>query len=123
MASFHFPTVEAALADDFPPDTISTDQYLRHVGSNPQHDLPRTMSKMLAAGLTESAVFAAVTSRPAEILGLESEIGTLATGSCADLVLLERNRSAAPLVDTAGNQREGDCFEAVCTIRAGSVVG
>ena len=33
MASFDFDVAEAALADDFPPDTISTDFYRRHLES------------------------------------------------------------------------------------------
>jgi len=122
MASFDFPTAEAAIAADFPPDTISTDQYARHIGSNPQHDLPRTMSKLLAAGMPESDVFAAVTVRPASILGLDSETGALAPGMCADLTVLNYNDAAAPLVDTNGNTRGGGCWEPVCTVRAGAVV-
>jgi dihydroorotase len=38
MQSFSFRVAEAALADGFYPDTISTDQYARHVGSQPRHD-------------------------------------------------------------------------------------
>ena len=34
-SSFSFGVAEAALADGFLPDTISSDQYLRHVGSVP----------------------------------------------------------------------------------------
>ena len=47
MRSFSFPHVETAIAEGFYPDTVSTDQYSRHVGSDPQHDLPRSMSKFL----------------------------------------------------------------------------
>ena len=51
MTSFSFPMAEAAIADGFAPDTISTDGYARHVGQTPPHDLPRTMAKLLAAGM------------------------------------------------------------------------
>jgi dihydroorotase len=122
MASFDFPVAEAALADGFGPDTISTDQYLRHVGSTPQHDLPRTMSKLLAVGMNEADVFRAVTIRPAEILGLEDEISTLALGTCADLTVLRFNEHALPLEDINGTARPGGCWEAVCTIRNGECV-
>ena len=37
---------------------------------DPQHDLPRTMSKFIAAGMSETEVFARATLRPAELLGL-----------------------------------------------------
>lgn len=122
MASFDFHVAEAALADGFAPDTISTDQYKRHVGCTPQHDLPRTMSKLLAAGMSESEIFRAVTLRPAEILGLENEVGTLSIGSRADVTVLRFSEEAEPLVDAQGNQRPGGCWEAECVIKNGELV-
>ena len=82
MNSFHFDVAEVAIANGFLPDTISTDQYIRHVDSTPQHDLPRTLSKLLAAGMTEADALARITVRPAEFLGLSGEVGTLAPGAC-----------------------------------------
>lgn len=122
MNSFSFRVAEAAFADGFYPDTISTDQYARHVGLRPPHDLPRTMSKFVAAGMPEHEVFARVGARPAAILGLAGEVGTLAAGSCADLTLLEMNRSAAVLADTCGETRPGGCWEASAVVRAGLIV-
>jgi dihydroorotase len=122
MQSFDFGQAEAAIADGFPPDTISTDQYLRHVGSRPQHDLPRVMSKLLAVGMPEANVFAAVTARPARILGLGQEIGRLTPGSWADVTAIRWNSDAAPLVDVNGARRAGGCWEPVLTVRAGQVV-
>jgi len=122
MQSFSFRVAEAAFADGFYPDTISTDQYARHVGSQPRHDLPRTMSKFLAAGMPEQEVFARVGARPAEILQLAGEVGTLAPGSCADLTLLASNDSAAPLLDCHEARRPGGCWEATLVVRAGRVV-
>ncbi len=122
MSSFVFDVAEAAMADGFPPDTISTDSYARHVSSDPPHDLPRTMSKLLAAGMPEADVFTAVTSRPAAVLGLSDEIGTLTVDSCADLTVLRWNDTALPLVDVEGNQRSGGCWEPIFTVRAGQPV-
>ena len=122
MASFDFRVAEAALADGFPPDAISTDQYRRHVGSSPQHDLPRTISKLIAAGMPEADAFAAATSRPAEVLGMTGEIGTLAEGACADVVALRWYADAAPHVETEGNTRAGGCWEAAFVVRGGEVV-
>jgi dihydroorotase len=122
MESFDFEQAEAAIADGFPPDTISSDQYLRHVGSSPRHDLPRVMSKLLAVGMTEADIFAAVTSRPARILGLDREIGRLTHGSCADVTALRWNPDAAPLVDANSASRPGGYWEPVLTVRAGQVV-
>jgi dihydroorotase len=122
VQSFDFAQAEAAIADGFPPDTISSDQYLRHVGIRPQHDLPRVMSKLLAVGMPEADVFAAATIRPARVLGLDHEIGRLSSGSCGDVTALRWNPDAAPLVDSHGATRLGGCWEPVLTIRGGQVV-
>lgn len=119
MSSFDFAVAEAAIADGFPPDTISTDQYARHVGSSPPHDLPRTLSKLLACGVPLVDACAAVTTRPAQVLGLAGEVGVLAPGTCADVTVLRLNADAARLRDTAGAERPGACWEPVLTIRAG----
>lgn len=123
MKSFDFAVAGAAIADGFPPDTISTDQYVAHVGSQPRHDLPRTMSKLIAAGMPEADVFAAVTVRPARILGLDAKVGTLNPGACADFAVLKWNIRPAPLLDVYGVERPGGCWEPVYTIRAGEAVG
>lgn len=121
LQSFAFRTAAAAIADGFYPDTISTDQYRMHVGSQPRHDLPRTMSKFLAAGMPEHDVFARVGPRPAAILGLSREVGSLAPGSCADLTILAR-RDAESLSDCSGETRIAPCWEAVCVVRGGDIV-
>ena len=122
MASFDFRIAEAAIEQGFPPDTISTDQYRRHVGSRPQHDLPRTLSKLIAAGLPETDAFRAATSRPAAVLGLETEIGTLDPGAVADVVALRWDPDAPRHVDTSGATRPGGCWEAVLVLRGGTLV-
>ena len=123
MSSFDFDVAEAALADGFPPDTISTDFYRRHVESVPRHDMARTMSKLIAAGMPETEAFSCGTAAPAAALGLSGEIGSLAPGACADLAVLRWNPDAAPLADVNGATRPGGCWEPVLTVRAGEVVG
>ena len=122
MASFDFGVAEVALADGFPPDTISTDQYARHRGTRPPHDLPHTLSKMLAIGMPEEEVWAAVSSRPAEVLGLIGETATLKPGACADFSVLEPDLKTRILRDTSGNGREGVLWKPVATVRAGELI-
>jgi dihydroorotase len=121
MQSFSFEAAEAAFAAGFYPDTISTDHHAAHVGSQPTHDLPRTMSKFLAAGMPEHEIFSRVGAHPAEILGLSGEVGTLTPGSCADLTVLETNNTAAPLIDTCQRTRPGGCWETKLVVRAGVI--
>jgi dihydroorotase len=122
MSSFDFGVAETAVAGGFLPDTISTDFYKRHSESDPRHDLPRTMSKLMAVGMSETEVFERATLSPARALGLQGEIGTLAAGACADLAVLRWNQEAAPLIDVAGESRPGGCWEPVMTVRGGEAI-
>ena len=122
MTAFSFAVAEQAVAEGFLPDTISTDRYRRHLAPRPRHDLPRTISKLIAVGVPEREAFVRATAAPAAVLGLAGEIGTLEPGACADLVGLSWNPRAAPLRDAGGAQRPGGCWEAALVVRAGMVV-
>lgn len=121
-ASFDFHTAEIALQDGFVPDTISTDLQRGHLGQLPIHDLPLVMSKLRAVGMAERDIFRAVTARPAQVLGVADEIGSLRVGSRADLVWLRWSDQSAPLIDAHGNQRTGGHWEAVATVCGGKRV-
>jgi dihydroorotase len=122
MGSFDFEVAETVIKEGFLPDTISTDQYRRHVGSNPQHDLPLTVSKLLAVGMREEDAWPRITSRPAELLNLEGEVGTLVPGSCADLVVLTRADEPVALQDVSGHERPGRIWSAAAVVRNGELV-
>ena len=122
MNSFDFVVVEAAIAEGFLPDTISTDIQRRHIGFEPPHDMPLVMSKLIAAGMPEAEVLARATLYPARALGLSDEIGTLAPGACADLTVLRWDPDQAPLVDSVGVSRMGGRFEPVLTVRGGETI-
>ncbi len=67
----------------------------------PGDSLHRELELLVQAGLSPLEAITAATLRPAEILGLEQEQGTLAAGRRADLVLLE----ADPLADIRNTRR------------------
>ena len=121
-AAFDFNVASAAIANGFLPDTISTDMHIHHLGNSPPHTLPRTMSKLRAAGMEPADIFAAVTSRPAAIVQGAEVLGVLQTGAAADLVALQTSAEPVTFSDVAGNQREGIEWLPVCTIRQGKVV-
>ena len=120
--SFDYPIAETALADGFIPDAISTDFYRRHLDTGTPHDLPLTVSKLVAIGLDPNDAWPRVTSRPAAILGLGAETGALSEGLCADLSALRWNADPGPLSDVFGNVRSGGRWEPVLTVRAGEVI-
>ncbi|KON30036.1 hypothetical protein AC480_02020 [miscellaneous Crenarchaeota group archaeon SMTZ1-55] len=85
--SFYFDTAQKALSDGFPPTTISTDLHTESLKT--AIDMPTTMSKFLALGLSLSKVVEMSTTNPAEVLGAEGRLGTLKPGAEADIAVFD----------------------------------
>ena len=104
--SFTWPVAEAALADGFRPDTISSDLHRFNIAS-PVHDLATTLSKFLLLGLSIDDVVAMATTAPAASLGPAGrKLGTLAVGAEADISVLRLEDGRFTLTDSAGTSRE-----------------
>jgi len=105
--SFSFNTAGAMINAGHQPDVISSDihQFSIH---GPLFDLPTCMSKFLALGMTFPQVVEAATSRPAAVLGLQNEIGTLQPGALADVALFRLEQGDFPFYDVHMNQRNGN---------------
>ena len=101
---FAFDVAEAQLEAGMPPHTISTDLHQRCL-HGPAFDLPTTMAKLLALGMSLPDVLAAVTSTPARVLGLDA--GTLAAGAAADIAVFSLEEGNFPLADAHGQVRVG----------------
>jgi len=117
--SFSFEVAEAAIHAGFIPDTISTDLQNRHAGDSPRHDLPLVMSKLAAAGMSESDIFQAVTATPASILKLGLEAGVLTSGAVADIIVLGREPNVT-MTDVHGCCRSGTRFTPRFVLRSGN---
>jgi dihydroorotase len=104
--SFNFKVAEAALAQGFKPDTISTDLHTESI-EGPVYDLPTTMSKFLNLGMSLEEVILAATARPAEAIGRKGELGTLQVGAVADVALFELQEGRFEFHDAYGNVRDG----------------
>jgi dihydroorotase len=100
--SFAFDVLEAQLEAGLPPHSVSTDLHSRCV-HGPVFDMPTTMAKMLAVGMSLEQVVQAATAGPARLLGLDA--GTLAVGSRADLAVFTLQEGRFELVDVHGNRR------------------
>jgi len=104
--SFTWPVAEAALADGFRPDTISSDLHRFNIAS-PVHDLATTLSKFLLLGLSIDEVVAMATTAPAASLGAAGRtLGRLAVGAEADVTVLRLEDGRFTLTDSAGTARE-----------------
>jgi dihydroorotase len=103
--SFDFAVAEGMLAAGLAPDVISTDMHQLSV-HGPMFDLPTCMSKFLAMNVPLETVVQAVTSRPAQILGLP-DVGTLQVGAYADVALLRLHQGEFHFYDIAMASRTG----------------
>ncbi|MFD7295188.1 amidohydrolase/deacetylase family metallohydrolase [Streptomyces sp. NPDC059897] len=118
-ASLSLVTAERALAAGFTPHTISTDVHVGNV-EGPVHSLVTTLNKLLALGLSPHQVIRCATLHPAQVLGLDEELGTLCVGSAADLTLLRLAEGPLALTDAEGHTRTTHThLEAALTVRAG----
>jgi dihydroorotase len=104
--SFAFARGEAALADGFRPDTISSDLHRFNV-DGPVFDLVTTMSKYLHLGLPLDDVLAMATVAPSVALGRAGQMGTLAVGGPADIAVLRLEEGRFPFTDSFGTTIDG----------------
>lgn len=114
--SFSFPVAEAALEQGFPPDAISTDLHSMCIRM-PVVDLPTTIEKFLAMGLSLNDAIHLTTRRPAEAIGVDA--GTLQKGAPADIALFALERRDKQLLDAAGIERIGS----TTLVPSGTIVG
>ena len=70
-------------------------------------DLPTTMSRFLALGMSLEAVVTATTAGPAAILG-RPELGTLRVGGPADITVLAEDATPVDLPDARGPAPVGE---------------
>jgi dihydroorotase len=101
--SFSYRTAEIAIAEDFWPDTVSTDLHSLSV-NGPVFDLPTTMSKLYGLGMPIGDVIESVTTRPAAMIGRSSTLGAIGIGRIADLALWEIEEGEFSFLDSGAQQ-------------------
>lgn len=119
--SFVFRNAVPAVKQGFYPDTISTDL---HAGSmnGAMIDLPTTMSKFLAMGMSLEDVILRVTWNPAKVIHRE-DLGHLSVGADADLAVWRLDRGKFGFADVAGGKLEGtQRLFCELTVREGRIV-
>jgi dihydroorotase len=107
--SFSWDVCEAALAQDFPPTTISSDLHTYNV-NGPVFDLVTTVSKFLHLGMPLVDAIDRVTAVPAGVIGHQGKLGTLQPGAEGDAVVLDLHEGAFPLTDSRGITRTGSLW-------------
>jgi dihydroorotase len=99
--SFAYDVARNALAQGFPPDTISSDLHAHNI-DGPVFDQATTLSKLLHLGMPLEDVIRATTSAPAAAVRREGRFGALAAGADADLSVFELREGSWPLPDATG---------------------
>jgi dihydroorotase len=119
---FDFNLVRRAMGDGLAPDVISTDLHGRMGPDNPVVDMPTTLTKFLALGLTLEQVIAACTINAAQVIGWQDRIGSIEIGRDADMAVLQLMDEDVTLRDcVGGTMKVSQRIAARWTIRRGEV--
>lgn len=119
--SFAYRVARRAIAQDFPPDTISSDLHA-HNAAGPVFDQATTLSKLLHVGMTLEDVVRATTATPALAVGRAGRAGALTAGGVADLSVFELRAGHWALPDASGDTETVEqLLVPTMVIRAGQV--
>jgi dihydroorotase len=104
---FNFKVAEKCLEQGLLPDTISTDLYAGNVDAM-VYDLPTTVSKFMALGMSLDMAIERVTVKPAAVFDYGVQIGTLRPGSEADIGIFELQQGTFEFIgDSPSDKRLG----------------
>jgi len=119
--SFLFRNAVPAIKGGYPLDSISTDLHVLSMNTH-MIDMPTTMSKMLAAGLSLEDVIRKSTCSPAKIVG-HPELGTLTVGGAADIAVWNLESGEFGFSDISNGYLAGsERFRCEMTIKDGEVL-
>ncbi|WP_411679780.1 amidohydrolase family protein [Clostridium thailandense] len=84
-----FEVMTKAMEQGFIADMCSTDLVLGSMYRRPIFSLPNLMSRYLCMGISLNEVIMMTTERPARLMGMENEIGSLSEGAYADVAIFD----------------------------------
>ena len=117
--NFSFDVAKAALDQGVNPRSISTD--MTPPGRmNTVHSMTEMLARFMALGFSLEDVIRMTTANPAQALGMEDTLGSLAVGRPADISVLKEKTGDWLFHDTEGNTLRGDkALVPVVTIKDG----
>lgn len=104
--NFDLDIAQQAIRQGFVPDVISTDINMVSCFLQPLHSLPRILSKYVDFGMDWMDVLDCATKKPAELIG-RPELGSMAVGTPADIVILKHKKKEMLYTDVAGHTFTG----------------
>ena len=117
--NFSFDVAKAALDQGVNPCSISTD--MTPPGRvNTVHSMTEMLARFMALGFSLEDVIRMTTANPAQALGMEDTLGSLAVGRPADISVLREETGDWLFNDTEGNTLRGDkALVPVVTVKDG----
>jgi predicted amidohydrolase len=106
--NFSFKVAQAALAEGFLPDVISSDVTKKTLYGAFVFSLPFVMMKYLNMGMKLEQVVAACTSVPACLIGMKGKLGTLTPGALADVAVFRLGKKKLEVKDLRGDSLIGE---------------
>lgn len=120
-ASFWYRNGARAIAEGFPPDSISTDLHMGNINGH-VHSMLDTMAKCMAMGMSFKEVVYRSTVTPAKAIRRPA-LGTLSVGAEADVAVLRRQAGDFSFRDCGWTRIAAkEQLECEMTLRAGKVV-
>jgi dihydroorotase len=87
--NFTFAAAQAVIDSGFLPDTISSDITAMGIYAGPVFSLVECMGKVMTLGISFEDAIRMTTSKPAEILGVADDLGSLRVGTTADISIVD----------------------------------
>lgn len=107
-SNFTLDVAKAALADNFLPDIISSDYSTMTMYKHPVISMPFIMSKYINMGMQLEDVFRACTQKPAELIGMIDQVGTIAPNAFADVAIFKLINQETIFYDYTNDSMKGD---------------
>lgn len=101
-SNFAFESARKVIDQGFIPDTISSDLTAMSRFAGPTFSLTECMGKVMSLGISFEDAIRMTTSKPAEVLGMSDEIGSLSVGAGADISILDLIEGKFKFHDTTG---------------------
>jgi dihydroorotase len=99
LHNLNFDVARRVLDQGLRPDGVSTDGH-RGNRAGPVYDLPTTMAKLMALGVSLNQVIEMATANAAKLLGRDGDLGTIRTGQPADISVLKLEEREWQAVDS-----------------------
>ena len=99
LHNLNFDIARRVLDQGLHPDGVSTDGH-RGNRAGPVYDLPTTMAKLMALGVSLNQVIEMATANAAKLLGRDGDLGTIRTGQPADISVLKLEEREWQAVDS-----------------------